>query len=164
VVVVVVVVDSVCVGGVTHASDHSPPRCLYLTFAENPRQHNHQELSNLLNGLANLNHQPGDDVLSRVVLEAEAKLTDFNAQVTKDTPSGRPHALLALVLYSAAPLPPLHPPLTCLAFIHTGAGHLRQRAGATSGGIGLPATADLHGEGPLALRGQGPFFFLFCAL
>jgi hypothetical protein len=40
-----------------------------------------QELSNLLNGLANLGHQPGDDVLSRVVLEAEAKLTDFNPQV-----------------------------------------------------------------------------------
>lgn len=41
----------------------------------------YQELSNLLNGLANLGHQPGDDVLSRVVLEAEAKLTDFNPQV-----------------------------------------------------------------------------------
>lgn len=42
---------------------------------------NQQELSNLLNGFANLGHQPGDDVLSRVVLEAEAKLTDFNPQV-----------------------------------------------------------------------------------
>ena len=41
----------------------------------------YQELSNLLNGLANLGHQPGDDVLSRVVLEAEAKLTDFSPQV-----------------------------------------------------------------------------------